>query len=138
MGGALWDWADQALWMKVSDGRIVAGWGGCFGERPENGQGIMDGIVTADRRTEPGYHEAKHVFQPISTSFDGREIVMKSKFHFRDTSAYGCKWTVYEDGCAGATGAFNVVLRPQETLRMALPEAAVRAVSRGDRGPWPA
>jgi beta-galactosidase len=103
MGGALWDWADQSLWHRLSDGRIVGGWGGTWGEKPEEGQGIMDGIVTTDRRLEPGYYEAKHVFQSFSASLVkarniGRAISLKNKNYFRDSSHCRIVYKVLSDG----------------------------------------
>ena len=124
-GGALWDWADQALWKVTSNGVRVAAWGGCFGEKPTNGQGIMDGIVTTDRRPEPGYYEAQHVFQPFRATLDadGR-LCLRNKNYFRDSSAYLCRYTVLENGEATSRGVLPARIGPQETAVVDVPAAA--------------
>ena len=89
MGGCLWDFADQGLWTKRGEVRYL-GFGGDFGEKPSEGQGILDGIVGADRTLEPVWYEARHVYQPFTAtlSADGRSVVLRSKYFFRDSSAY--------------------------------------------------
>ena len=130
-GGALWDWADQALWKVTSNGVRVAAWGGCFGEKPTNGQGIMDGIVTTDRRPEPGYYEAQHVFQPFHATLDadGR-LCLRNKNYFRDSSAYLCRYTVLENGEATSRGVLPARIGPQDTAIVDVPAAARAAVAK--------
>ena len=128
MGGALWDFADQALWMRTKSGKVVAAWGGCFGEQPEEGQGIMDGIVTADRCPEPGYHEARHVFQPFSArlSADRSGIEVVNKHYFTDLSLYDARCTVLTNGLPAWSGPVRLRLAPQARGTIPVPEPARR------------
>lgn len=91
LGGAIWDFADQGLKaVDAKTGRTYYAFGGDFGERPTDGQGILDGIVHADRTVEPAYYEARHAYQPFDTRLgaDGASLVVESKYFFRDSSAY--------------------------------------------------
>ena len=125
MGGAIWDWANQALAMRCRGRRVLA-WGGCFGEKPEEGQGILDGIVTADRTPEPCYYEAQHVFQNFAAGLKDGKVALTNKNYFRDSSGCECRWTLLRDGVRAESGTFDAVLNPQETRCVELPEA-VRA-----------
>lgn len=129
LGGALWDFADQALWKRLPDGTKVAAWGGCFGEKPEEGQGMMDGIVTTDRRPEPGYFEAKHVFQPFAASLTAdRRLLIENKHDFTDLAEYDFRYTVLTGGVSAVEGAIEISLAPHERKILALPTDARRFV----------
>ena len=144
MGGAIWDWADQTL-LTDAGGRRVYGWGGTWGEKPEEGQGILDGIVTGDRRPEPSYFEAQHVYQNFSArlSDDGLRIVLVNKNYFRSSEDFDCRLTRLRDGNpCGAPEMVKVDLPPQGRTEIPLPSAcdAVRiefVLKRGE-GVWPA
>lgn len=91
LGGALWDFADQGLEaVDKKTGKRYFAFGGDFGEKPTDGQGILDGIVHADRTVEPAYHEARHAYQPFDARISGdrESVIIESKYYFRDSSAY--------------------------------------------------
>ena len=90
-GSAIWDFADQGLTaIDSKTGKKYFAFGGDFGEKPNEGQGMLDGIVHADRSLEPAYYEARHAYQPFDCRLDGDKtsIVIESKYYFRDSSAY--------------------------------------------------
>ena len=93
-GGALWDFADQALWaVDRTTGRRFLAFGGDFGEKPTEGQGMLDGIVNAERRAGPAYLEARHAYQPFDCRLapDGKRVAIESKLFFRDSAAWECR-----------------------------------------------
>ena len=95
LGAAIWDWVDQGLY-KMGNGErgmgngLIIAYGGDFGDRPNDGQFVMNGVILSDRRLEPGYWEVKHVFQPFDIKFsaDGRKVTVKNLNYFR--KATGC------------------------------------------------
>ena len=95
LGAAIWDWVDQGLYKKgngergTGNGLIIA-YGGDFGDKPNDGQFVMNGTVLSDRTPEPGYWEVKHVFQPFAFEFsdDGKKVTVKNLNYFK--SAKGC------------------------------------------------
>ena len=82
-GGAIWDWVDQALTNYTPDGKPYAAYGGDFGDFPNDGQFVMNGIIFADRTVKPQYYEVQKVYQNIKVkklSFDTFQISNKSYF----------------------------------------------------------
>ena len=47
-GGAIWDWVDQALYNYKPDGTRYLAYGGDFGDKPNSGMFVMNGLVFAD------------------------------------------------------------------------------------------
>ncbi|MCR5839824.1 MAG: discoidin domain-containing protein, partial [Kiritimatiellae bacterium] len=90
LGAAIWDWVDQGLY-KMGNGErgmgngLIIAYGGDFGDKPNDGQFVMNGTVLSDRTPEPGYYEVKHVFQPFDIKFsdDGRKVTVKNLNYFR-------------------------------------------------------
>ena len=59
-GAAIWDWVDQGI---EKDGTYL--YGGDFGDKPNDGQFCINGIVAPDRTPHPHYYEVQHVYQPL-------------------------------------------------------------------------
>ena len=111
LGAAIWDWVDQGLYKKgngesssakatedkrgTGNGLILA-YGGDFGDKPNDGQFVMNGVILSDRRPEPGYYEVKHVFQPFDIKFseDGTKVTVKNLNYFRKAEGCSLKITV--------------------------------------------
>ena len=51
IGGCIWDWVDQGLYKKNKDGKMIIAYGGDFGDRPTDGQFVMNGCILSDART---------------------------------------------------------------------------------------
>jgi beta-galactosidase len=62
-GGFIWDWADQAISKTFDDGSVGWAYGGDFGDKPNDRQFCMNGLVFPDRRPHPSLIEAKHAQQ---------------------------------------------------------------------------
>ncbi len=100
LGGAIWDWVDQALWYDspVLGKRILA-YGGDWGDQPNSGQFVCNGTILADHTPEPGYFEVAHVYQNIKAllTADG-QIEIRNKNYFRSLDYVDLKWTLYVNG----------------------------------------
>ena len=88
-GAAIWDWVDQGL-AKPKDGgkmRLSSSlelmddefwaYGGDFGDRPNDGNFCINGLVASDRTPHPHYYVVKHVYQPIHFSMIDGKIIKK-------------------------------------------------------------
>lgn len=68
-GAAIWDWVDQGLYPVESSKLKVEGsqylYGGDFGDKPNDGQFCINGIVAPDRTPHPHYYEVQKVYQPL-------------------------------------------------------------------------
>ena len=68
-GGFVWEWCDHSVILgKTEDGRIKYGYGGDFGEKHNDGNFCMDGLVYPDRRPHTGLLEVKQVYRPVRVS----------------------------------------------------------------------
>ena len=77
-GAAIWDWVDQGIakpidgsplaykgsGLKLEDGEFWA-YGGDFGDMPNDGNFVINGLLAPDRTPHPHYYEVKHVYQPL-------------------------------------------------------------------------
>ena len=63
-GGFIWEWCDHAVYLGEENGRKKYGYGGDFGEYPQDGNFCMDGLVFPDRRPHTGLTEYKNVLRP--------------------------------------------------------------------------
>ncbi|MBB1567904.1 MAG: discoidin domain-containing protein [Capnocytophaga sp.] len=115
-GGAIWDWVDQALTNYTPDGKPYAAYGGDFGDFPNDGQFVMNGIIFADRTVKPQYYEVQKVYQNIKVkklSFDTFQISNKS--YFEPMEGYEGVWKLYRNGELVEERSFDVSpLKPQK------------------------
>ena len=137
LGAAIWDWVDQGLYKSVdsksesrlsnaecpkSKDRLILAYGGDFGDVPNDGQFVMNGVILSDRRPEPGYWEVKHVFQPFafSLSEDRKTLTVKNMNYFRDTSAYLLK--IEQHVSEGEPMQFSLAIPPRGSAKFSIPE----------------
>lgn len=100
MGGAIWDWADQSFWNYDSKtGDRYMGYGGDFGDRPNDHMFCMNGIVFADHTPKPQYREVKKVYQNVGVKLlgDGK-VEIFNKRYFNTLSDMDIRLSLWEDG----------------------------------------
>ncbi len=124
MGGAIWDWVDQA--MEGTDpktGQKFWGYGGDFGKdnKPNDGMFCMNGVMRPDLSPKAQYFEVKKVYQNVGVKAvdlkQGR-IEIFNKNYFEPLKGYQIVWSLYKDGvCVESNrplmGAKNI-LGPRE------------------------
>lgn len=102
IGGAIWDWVDQAL--RYTDSETATpfyAYGGDFGDFPNDGQFVMNGIMLPDLTPKPQYFEVKKVYQNVDvTAADtiGTAYEIFNKNYFMPLSDYRAYWTLLADG----------------------------------------
>ena len=143
IGGCIWDWVDQGLYKsvkcKMENGkceeiRIIA-YGGDFGDKPNDGQFVMNGCVLSDRSPEPGYWEIKHVFQPVAVTAaaDDKSAIVRNKQYFKTLDIYDATAKVLVNGKVVATERLDLgEVKPQHEKTIPLPEAALRSNTPGN------
>ena len=111
MGGAIWDWVDQSLWNWTPEGVRYLASGGNFGDVPNDGQFVMNGLLNGDRSPKPQYFEVQKVYQNLYTSLAGRsgETVCLELFNrnYYEPCRYRARWTLFADGDAVRSGSFD-------------------------------
>ena len=98
IGGAIWDWVDQSLYNYEKDGTKYLAYGGDFGDYPNDGQFVMNGIIFGDRSPKPQFWEVQKVYQPVYTKYlgDGR-IEVFNRNYFEPVDAVLTYATIYKD-----------------------------------------
>ncbi|HLP18059.1 MAG TPA: glycoside hydrolase family 2 TIM barrel-domain containing protein, partial [Bacteroidota bacterium] len=79
-GAAIWEWVDQGLAKKKDGSRLTLSehpddytlrddefwaYGGDFGDRPNDGNFSIKGLIASDRKPHPHYYEVQKVYQPV-------------------------------------------------------------------------
>ncbi len=110
-GGAIWDWVDQAMYNYTPDGKRYLAYGGDFGDTPNDGQFVMNGIVFADLEPKPQYYEVKKVYQHIgikALDVQKGDFEIFNKYYFKDLSDYQVRWSLYENGKEVKDGQLSI------------------------------
>ncbi|MBO4903957.1 MAG: DUF4981 domain-containing protein [Lachnospiraceae bacterium] len=99
-GGFIWDYIDQSMTVKDRYGRVYEGYGGDFGDRPNDGSFCGNGIVYGgeDREPSPKMQEVKFVYSNIRIEISKKEIHVKNMNLFTDVNEYDCIITVEKEG----------------------------------------
>ncbi|MFZ4519709.1 MAG: glycoside hydrolase family 2 TIM barrel-domain containing protein [Microthrixaceae bacterium] len=119
-GGFIWEWLEHGLPRRAVTGPVGAGaagvgedvrrgpdgtpawgYGGDFGDRPNDGNFICDGLVDAARRPHPAMAEVHHVGRPVRVELrdaaHGRLRVHNHRW-VTDTADLRARWTLELDG----------------------------------------
>ena len=83
-GGFIWEWANHGLLKKLDDGsgRAFYAYGGDFGDEPNDGNFVMDGLCTSEHIPGPGLIELKKVYQPVSIHIERNIVHVKNQHDF--------------------------------------------------------
>jgi beta-galactosidase/beta-glucuronidase len=88
-GGFVWDFADQALRRVDADGTVRWLYGGGFGDTPNHGPFLLNGILAADRTPHPSAFELRWGYRPVAVApVDPAAGVYRvtNRYAFRDLS----------------------------------------------------
>jgi beta-galactosidase len=67
-GGFIWEWIDHGIVTKTEAGKEFWAYGGHFGDEPNDGAFIADGLVWPDRTPHPALVDVKALWQEISAT----------------------------------------------------------------------
>lgn len=117
-GGFIWDWMDQGLEMKSTDGTSYYGYGGDF--EPEgvynDNNFCANGIIGSDRNPHPAAWEVKKTYQSILFSqVDANTYEIYNEHFFKTTEEFDFSYQLLEEGVPVAEGMLALnPLSPQE------------------------
>jgi beta-galactosidase len=122
IGGCIWDWVDQGLTKSVEgntygnkindpveansechqpEGNYFWAYGGDFGDKPNDKNFCLNGVLLPDLSITPKIMEVKKVYQNISFSdkdLSAGLIDIHNKFLFTNLIDYNFTWTLLENG----------------------------------------
>ncbi|MFX0165445.1 MAG: glycoside hydrolase family 2 TIM barrel-domain containing protein [Promethearchaeota archaeon] len=101
IGGFIWDFVDQGL-RKVSEGgQEFWGYGGDFGDKRNDFNYCINGIVLPDRIPNPALYEVKKVYQYIKVipiDLLKGKVKILNKYSFQSTDFADIKWELTANG----------------------------------------
>ncbi len=102
LGGFIWDWVDQGLVKKTSDGKEYWAYGGDFGDTLINdGNFCINGVVFPDRSTKPATYHCKYIFQPVGfqpVDLSNGRIRLINRYHFNNLNELEGTWNLTRNG----------------------------------------
>ncbi len=130
-GGYIWDWVDQGLLEKDSEGRTYWTYGGDYGvNSPSDGNFCCNGIVGPDRKPHPAMQEVKYSYQNVAfKAVDATKGLFKviNRFYFTNLKRYTIFYTLHANGKVMKRNQLTLDVAPQESKEFRLPITAPAA-----------
>ncbi len=101
IGAFIWDWTDQGIYQEDAEGNVYWAYGGDFGDKINDNNFCINGVIAPDQTIKPSALEAKKIMQPVSVSPGNilkGEFWVKNWHHFADLSKYDIEWELLENG----------------------------------------
>lgn len=125
-GGAIWDWVDQSMYNYLPDGKRYFAYGGDFGDTPNDGMFVMNGIIFSDRTPKPQYYEVKKVYQYVGITAEDIEkgqIRLFNKNYFTNLSDHTLELRLMRDGVEVAKRSVAMPeIAPRSSAVVSLPD----------------
>lgn len=109
IGGCIWEWVDHGI-VKFGGPKDRFYYGGDFGDKPNDGDFVCDGIVTPDRRVTAKLLEIKKVYQYIkfkALSISSGKIEVENRYDFINLNEFNINWEVIKDGVKAESGTLE-------------------------------
>ena len=102
------DYAHQNLYKEEMEGKFF-GYGGDWGDKPNDNSFCQNGIVSADRNPQPELYEVKYQYQNLWFSadisdLDAGKVKVYNENNFTDVSEYDLSWELVENGIVIESG----------------------------------
>ena len=136
MGGCIWEWVDHGIRRKTADGQEYFAYGGDFGDEPNDGNFVCDGLIFPDRIPSPGLTEYKKVIEPVkveAADLAAGRFAITNRYDFIGLEHLSLAWSVTADGAvvqSGAMPAPKIAGRKTKTVSVpyAMPASPVSGV----------
>jgi beta-galactosidase len=132
LGGFIWDWVDQSravplknggwdyysepyarknLYKEESKGKFF-GYGGDWGDSPNDGSFCENGLISPDRTPQPELAEVNYQYQSFWFSADSaqlanHEVTVYNENNFRNLSDFDLVWKLLKNGVAVDSGTIE-------------------------------
>jgi beta-galactosidase len=123
-GGFMWEWWDHGLVQRLPDGRNRWAYGGDFGDRPNDGNFCLDGLVWPDRTPKPALWEHRQLAAPVRVfadpdGVDDGSIELVNRQYFTGLEWLRASWELTADGETIESGVLELPdLGPGERARI--------------------
>ncbi len=132
-GGFVWEWVDHAIRTKNNDGVEYFAYGGDFGDQPNDGNFVTDGLLFPDRKPSPGLAELKAHIRPVDAKaidLAAGKIELTNWLDFTTLDHLAISYTVTADGAQIAAGAVAMPeIKPgkSKAITLSLPRQNARS-----------
>ena len=126
-GGFIWDWVDQGLEHLSENGETYWAYGGDYGDKINDRQFCINGLVFPDRTVHPTINEAKRAQQPFTFKLSksaGVIITVTSEYLFRDTDNERLSWEIVGEQGVLVKGDLPLNMKPMSSHRHELVSGA--------------
>jgi beta-galactosidase/beta-glucuronidase len=124
-GGCVWEWCDHGIRQHTAEGQEYFAYGGDFGDEPNDGNFVIDGLVFSDRTPSPGLLEYKKVIEPVKVEVldVGRGVVrIHNRYDFITLNHLACSWSLTKEGTLVQQGALHLPEIPaQQSTTVQIP-----------------
>ncbi len=114
-GGFIWDWVDQGIRQKTISGEEYYAYGGDFGDHPNDGNFLINGLVWPDCEPQPELWEYKKVIQPVEVQALDRwqgHFRILNQYNFTNLNTLDIEWELTENGRIIQEGKFDPIYLP--------------------------
>jgi beta-galactosidase len=88
----------KGLRTKTKDGEEYYGYGGDFGDDPNDGHFVLDGLVFSDHTPTPGLIEYKKAIEPVQVlGFKGKKVQIISRYDHITLDHLKCEYRIVGD-----------------------------------------
>ena len=108
-GGFIWEWCDHGIRTTDDDGNEYFAYGGDFGDYPNDGNFVADGLVFPDKKPSPGLIEYKKVIEPVRVQAENLKkgiFTIRNLYDFRTLEHLAGCWSITENGRVIVSGTF--------------------------------
>jgi len=113
-GGFVWEWIDHGI-LCYKGGREYYAYGGDFGDWPNDGNFVIDGLLFPDRKPSPGLIEYKKIIEPVKVEAadlnEGRFRIM-NLYDFVGLDHLKAIWSMESDGMLLSSGTLALPAIP--------------------------
>ncbi len=125
IGAFVWDWVDQGIRKKASDGTEFWGYGGDFGDKPNDDNFCCNGLVQPDRKPNPSLREVKKIYQRIHVTpvdLNAGSFNVENEYDFRSLDFVDGSWELVCDGKVVQQRKLEkLTLAPKQTQKIQIP-----------------
>ncbi|HSB86549.1 MAG TPA: glycoside hydrolase family 2 TIM barrel-domain containing protein, partial [Ilumatobacteraceae bacterium] len=121
-GGFIWEWKDHGLRQRLPDGTVRLAYGGQFGDMPNDGNFVADGLMSADLVPHPAMGEVAWVHRPVTVSKSRRGLEIENRQSFVGLEWLGAVWELIVNGEVESRGHLDVpAVAPRTVVAIPLP-----------------
>lgn len=130
MGGFAWEWSNHGLLTTNKDGEEYFAYGGDFGDEPNDGNFVMDGLLFSNHTPAPGLIEYKKAIEPVQViGGNEQKVEIINRYDFLTLDHLKCTWEVVGDGYTrpGGEAAIPANIKPGKTGTLLITNSVQKA-----------